>query len=550
MKTPALIAASAAFLVPAAAAACGGFFCNQVPVDQTGENIVFAMHEDGTTEAHVQILYAGEAEDFAWIVPTPSEPEVGVSTDLLFTTLNRNLAPRWQTIWEYVGDCWGGEQSNGGFGAEDDGALPPSPDPSDSGVTVVQQSSVGPYDFAVLQAVAVEPLFDWLTENDYDIPEDTSPFVEPYVMMGGDVHFVAFRLSKDRDVGDLQPVLLAYESTKPSVPIRLTAIASQPDMGVRVHVIADHRAVPENYLHVHVNEAAIDWMSGGSNYDELVTAAMDEAGGQGFTTEFSGSTDMMDGLLFREGQYDTEALALIEDPIAFFDEMQRQGFQASGQLMSLLQAFIILPDDWIERGYSARDFYNCLSCNADEVNYEDFDPVAFAMALQQGIVEPLEHAQSLFDGDRVVTRLYTTLSAEEMTNDPIFAMNPDLEDVSNIHTATLVFDCERGTATTRLEDGREVVTWIDGSPTEAADMPAAETIEETGESGQPVLVMSQRDEIDSALTAHNRSVGVVAEPYLGPEISGGGGCATSQSHRIGWPILGLALLFLPRRKIS
>ena len=37
---------SAALLVPSAAAACGGLFCSQSPVDQSGESIVFATHED------------------------------------------------------------------------------------------------------------------------------------------------------------------------------------------------------------------------------------------------------------------------------------------------------------------------------------------------------------------------------------------------------------------------------------------------------------------------------------------------------------------------
>ena len=230
--------------------------------------------------------------------------------------------------------------------AEDDadfaGSAGGDPEEGDGGVTVVEQSSVGPFDFAVLQADAVEPLFDWLQANDYDIPDDVMPFVEPYVEMEGDVHFVAFRLSKDRETGDIQPITLRYDATKPMIPIQLTAIATQPDLGVTVHVLGDARSVPENYLHVHINDARIDWLSGGSNYDELVTLAMDEAGGQGFTTEYAGESSVMAEMLYREGQYDLDALAAITDPVAFFDEMRRQGFAANDQLLGLLQAFIPL----------------------------------------------------------------------------------------------------------------------------------------------------------------------------------------------------------------
>ena len=63
----ALVAAPALALVthwiaPTTAAACGGTFCdggqNGMPVDQTGETIVFAQG-GGFVEAHVQINYDG-----------------------------------------------------------------------------------------------------------------------------------------------------------------------------------------------------------------------------------------------------------------------------------------------------------------------------------------------------------------------------------------------------------------------------------------------------------------------------------------------------------
>lgn len=543
----ATLAASALILAPAAAAACGGFFCAQVPVDQSGENIVFAVHEDGTTEAHVQVFYQGAAEDFAWIVPTPAEPEVGVSTDVLFTTLDSVFGVRWAPTWEYQNCEFGPGTGEQDASFDNAGAGPPAADPADDGVTVVQQSSVGPYDFAVLQATDVEPLFEWLGRHNYDIPDETAPMVEPYVVMGGDIHFVAFRLSKERDVGDLQPIRLTYESAKPSVPIRLTAIAAMPDMGVRVHVIGESRSVPENYLHVHVNEAAIDWLGGGWNYPDLVTAAMDEAGGQGFTTEYAGPSAPMHEMLYREGQFDMEGLAEIDDPVEFFDEMRRQGFQASGQLMGLLQAFIPLPEGWEERGLQARDFYNCLSCYADEIDRDSFDPVAFAMALGDAIVAPLQHAQTLFDGDRTVTRLFTTLSAEEMTNDPVFAFNPSMDDVSNVRTAEIIWDCEARTYVVRLEDGRSIVGSTDFGFDAADGMPAAMAIEETGASGAPVVVEDNGDEIDTVLTA--RSEAFDAPTSLSqPERTWGGCTAAGYTGAGGWLTLMLGLAARRRRR--
>ena len=75
-------------LMTTPADACGGFFCdNAQPVLQNAERIVFGIEDGGNVEMHVQIAYEGPSEDFAWIVPTPAEPELFVTTSALFTQL-------------------------------------------------------------------------------------------------------------------------------------------------------------------------------------------------------------------------------------------------------------------------------------------------------------------------------------------------------------------------------------------------------------------------------------------------------------------------------
>ncbi|MCA9300750.1 MAG: DUF2330 domain-containing protein, partial [Phycisphaerales bacterium] len=358
-------ALSATLLAPRPAQACGGFFCNQTPVNQEGEHILFAM-ENGQIEAHVLVNYVGGADDFAWIVPTPSLPEVGVSTATLFTRLEQVVGPRFWLEWTYLGDCdWGwGYDDADSDGLSGAGGAPTSEDPSDRGVNVIESSQVGPYDYTILQATDVEVLFEWLHANGYDIPDLAQPAVEPYVVAGGSIHFVAFKLSKDSDVGDIQPIRLRYDGEQPMIPIQLTAIASEPDMGVTVNILDANRMVPENYLHVHINEARIDWLNGGWNYDDVVTEAMNEAGGQAFTTEYAGVSSVMDGQLVYENQFDIDRLRGISDPIEFFRELQNQGFSGDQQLMGLLQTHIPMPTALEEMGVTPRDFYNCLDCYA------------------------------------------------------------------------------------------------------------------------------------------------------------------------------------------
>ncbi len=543
----ALAVGGATLLAPVAASACGGFFCNRSqPVDQTGEHIFFAYDEDeNTVEAQVLINYAGPSDEFAWIVPTPTNPEIGLSSFSVFARLNNMLTPRFQLNWSEIGSCTYDdippEDSAVGDGA--------GGDDRDSGVTVVEERAVGPYDTVTLQATDAEILIEWLQDNGYDLPDDITPFVAPYIEMGGDVHFVAFKLQSDRESGDIQPITLKYESSKPMIPIQLTAVATQPDLGVTVNVLGPYRAVPENYLHVEINFARLDWLMGGSNYNELIIAAMDEAGGQGFRTEFAGESVIMDGMFFEEGRYDKDALAGAANPYEFMEQLRMQGFMGDAQMLNLWRRYLPPPTDTDERS-----FYNCLECYSEHVDGADFDARAFTNELWATIVEPLEHAEDLVDTIPYLSRLYSTLSAEEMTLDPVFAFNPDMDDQSNVHIADAIVDCGDGgeyytsPIIIRLEDGREIVTGYEVPRDDLDAMPAADSYAETGASGQPREVHSNRESIDVAIADYNASVG---ESFLIPHRqSRRRGCAvgagTPDVGLLGLALVGLA--FVRRRR--
>ena len=67
------------------------------------ERIVFAM-KDGNVTAHIQIQYSGDAEEFAWLVPLPAVPEVGVGTDELFSQIINTTQPRYRMTLQYRGN--------------------------------------------------------------------------------------------------------------------------------------------------------------------------------------------------------------------------------------------------------------------------------------------------------------------------------------------------------------------------------------------------------------------------------------------------------------
>ena len=63
------ISVYAVLAVADSALACGGFFCQNSPVDQNAERIIFTQNKDGTVSAYIQIQYTGSAPGFSWILP-------------------------------------------------------------------------------------------------------------------------------------------------------------------------------------------------------------------------------------------------------------------------------------------------------------------------------------------------------------------------------------------------------------------------------------------------------------------------------------------------
>ena len=543
------------------AEACGGFFCQNVPVDQTGEQILFAV-ENGRVEAQIQVDYVGAAEDFSWVVPVPSLPEVGVSSNRVFGVMKERAGIRFELSMTYDGNCMYPPMSAEGGGVRGDATSD-----ADNGVTVVTQSQVGPYDYAILQATDTLALFDWLAANDYIIPATAAPLVEPYVLMGDQMHFVAFKLQKDRTVGEIAPVVLKYDDTQPMIPIQLTAIATQPDLGVTVGLLGDARAVPENYLHVLINDARIDWLSSGSNYDALINDAMDEAGGQAFTTEFAGASDRFADAFFTEGRLRTDQLSMTGDPVSFFGLVQSEGFAADAQLLEIIGRCIPIPASLVAAGVDQRTFLNNMEGYRSELAGFDFDEAACANELEAAIVAPLRHAQELFDSLPYFTRLHTSLSAEEMTVDPVFAFNSEMGDVDNVHRATAVMVCDNQgdygavPIVVTLSDGREVLTSFSGSGLVNA-MPGAASLEQTNATGAPVAVPRTDGRSPLAeLAAHNVAA-AKAFPDRSFELNPGdgerrvgraasdGGCSTGGNAAGLFGLMGLGLLALRRRRAA
>lgn len=244
-----------------------------MPVDQTGEAILFA-YDGEFIEAHVQIEYdGGDAEQFAWLVPVPQVPEIEVGSWRLVQAALDGTRPvyGWQN--NFVCDDSGGSNfisspDGGGANFEED---PPPP--------TVARGVVGAFEYAVLQGGSAQTVNTWLVDNGYATDLEAPEILDTYIAEGS--VFVAFRLRHGAEVEDIHPVVIRYQGTEPCIPLRLTRIAAKEDMDIRAVFLGDARVVPTNYRHVRLNRARLDWAQQGANYRSLVSMAVDAPGQTG-----------------------------------------------------------------------------------------------------------------------------------------------------------------------------------------------------------------------------------------------------------------------------
>ncbi|NJK89124.1 MAG: DUF2330 domain-containing protein [Myxococcales bacterium] len=516
MKTlpllPSTLLAAAWLATPSEADACGCFAPPDpsVPVVQAGERIVFAL-EGRHVVAHIQIQYEGAAEEFGWLLPVPSVPEFSLGTEELFTRVLNSTQPRYRLNRTFSGQCQLESSAGGGFGRDQDSSFDAGA-PNDGGVVVVEDSA-GPFDYAVLRAHDRQEMFDWLDENRYFVPAGTDDVVEPYIAEGS--YFLALKLKSGETAGDIQPIVLRYESDYPMIPIILTSVAANPDMGIQVWVLGEHRAIPRNYRHTILNDEMIDWFNGAANYNDVIIAATNEApDGQSFVTEFSGSTDRMKNVLSDAGRFGTEAsLAEVTNPVEFVESLWERRFPFDATTTSLLERDIPVPALWTERGVDAPSFFGSMRFYVNRLKEEapeaheaylrdlGFDPQKLAADLFERVAEPIRRANELFDRHPVMTRLYTTLSPREMTKDPVFAFNPDLPEVSNEHEATFVQDCNSNGGFLELPDGRtlrvaEPFQWADNRA--ASGVPFSRRVETLWEEGVPQIEIDNRNRVSQS----------------------------------------------------
>jgi MYXO-CTERM domain-containing protein len=230
----------------------------------------------------------------------------------------------------------------------------------------------------------------------------------------------------------------------------------------------------------------------------------------------------------------------------------------------------------LRAGVTSEEFASCPSCyfypgSAPDLGFggdsgaaydeiiPDTDPIfttglgAFLAAVEQNVLAPIQATGALFASHDYLTRLYTTMSADEMTLDPIFQFNPDLEDVSNLHTADQRLSCEDDSWVVTLSNGQRVAGSARVWPhaLDNTDLPFNVRILQYSTSGQPEVISDNEATIQSI---HEDSPAAASAPvtFKKGQVRGGF-CSVEQAPARGalWAWLAPAALggvWLARRR--
>jgi hypothetical protein len=264
------LALAAAWSAPDAKA-CGGCFhmptpTTQVPTVITDHRMIFRVTPQATT-LYDQIEYQGDPAEFAWVLPIQGPVTVGLSADVLFSSLDTAtqttiVAPPLPSCqFCNCGGFGGGSSGTGGTNGTTTGTT--------SGVTVISQAVVGPYDTVQLHSTNPNALTAWLVMYGYAIPADVAPIIATYVTEGFD--FLALRLVPGMGVSAMRPVRVTSPGAGLSLPLRMVAAGTGATVGITLWVIGDGRYEPANFTSFTIDPSTItwDWSTSMSNYSAL-----------------------------------------------------------------------------------------------------------------------------------------------------------------------------------------------------------------------------------------------------------------------------------------
>lgn len=171
------------------------------PISLVDEKVIIVWNPDRKLQHFVrQASFEGDATDFGFIVPTPSDPEVAVADAKAFDRMEA-LVPR-----DAV-DAPASDFASGG---------PPA-----GGVSVIRETRVGDYMAAILQATDGSSMVAWLKENGYQSRPAMEEWLEHYAKQNW--YFAALKFVRKPDSVEekTSALRISFKTDVPHYPYKM-----------------------------------------------------------------------------------------------------------------------------------------------------------------------------------------------------------------------------------------------------------------------------------------------------------------------------------------
>lgn len=189
----------------------------EFPVYDVGQRAV-VFYEDGVETLVMSSTFAGSADDFAWLIPTPSKPEV----DKVSVGLFSELSTRTSRAFKQTGDIYPVPFMVRGLATESF---------SGPSITVEETKEVGYYEATVVSATDSQELIRWLAERGYTYPSTQGHLLNDYIK--DKWHFTVVRIKPEfadeyiaasLRSGHSTPLKLTFSSDDMIYPFKLSRI--------------------------------------------------------------------------------------------------------------------------------------------------------------------------------------------------------------------------------------------------------------------------------------------------------------------------------------
>jgi hypothetical protein len=230
----------AAYVVSVPADACCPAGPKGTPVVNADQTVIILWDAAAKMQHFIRkASFASEANDFGFLVPSPSQPQLEESGNEAFPFLLKMTEPAIQTVKRGGGGCtcW-----------KDDVKAEGKAEPQ--AVKVLEEKLVAGFHAAVLETKSSEALVDWLKEHGYVFSPEVEAWAKPYVEQGWKI--TALKVAKPKDDAAVKQVTasalrISFKTDRPLFPYREPDYKSVADTLMprsrllRIYFLADAR---------------------------------------------------------------------------------------------------------------------------------------------------------------------------------------------------------------------------------------------------------------------------------------------------------------------